>query len=222
VRLIQSPAALPDFSTLAEQFQQAVQIGRLDALAVELGLSVDSLARLGVGWSPAHNAWSFPMRDAGGRILGIRLRASGGRKYSVRGGKEGLFLPSNSAGNSLLVAEGPTDAAALLDMGFPFVVGRPSCTGGLKLLVELAGRHRANDVTVVADADEPGRRGSENLAVVLAVYVPAVRVIMPPEGIKDTREWLRRGGTRQEVEERAAAAPVRRLALQSRRADHAS
>ena len=59
----------------------------------------------------------------------------------------------------MLICEGPTDTAALLDMGFANVVGRPSCTGGIKLLVELVCQRRSEEVVVVADGDEPGQGG---------------------------------------------------------------
>src|SRR5439155_12311592 len=84
-----------------------------------LGLSATSLLRLGVGWSAPYRAWAFPMRDAGGAIRGIRLRTVAGKKFCVRGSKDGLFIPEESAAvGPLLVCEGPTDTAALLDMGF--------------------------------------------------------------------------------------------------------
>jgi hypothetical protein len=77
------------------------------------------------------------MMDVAGRVQGIRLRFSNGRKLAVRGGREGLFVPSGlAATNQLLICEGPTDTAALLDLGFA-AVGRPSCAGGTRLLVEL-------------------------------------------------------------------------------------
>jgi hypothetical protein len=65
-------------------------------------------------------------------------------------------------------------------------------------------------VVVVADADEPGRRGAEKLASVLRVYVPGVRVIEPPDGVKDVRAWKRAGATRADVEHLIQAAPARR------------
>jgi hypothetical protein len=45
-----------------------------------------------------------------------------------------------------------------------------------------------------------------------------VRVIVPPNGIKDARDWLRAGGTRQDVEEAIRAAAERRLRVSSKRA----
>jgi hypothetical protein len=55
------------------------------------------------------------------------------------------------------------------------------------LLVALVRRRLPPEVVVVADDDEAGRRGADNLASVLVAYAPAVRVIAPPEGVKDAR-----------------------------------
>jgi DNA primase len=109
----------------------------------------------------------------------------------------------------LLICEGPTDTAALIDMGVSDVVGRPSCTGGIKLLVELVKRRQPPDVVIVDDADQPGRRGADDLASALAGYVPSVRVVMPPTGIKDARDWLRVGGSREELEQAIEAVDAR-------------
>jgi DNA primase len=150
-----------------------------------------------------------------GAVLGIRLRRTDGFKFAVKGGREGLFIPSGVEAEAapLLICEGPTDTAALLDLGFRNVVGRPSCTGGAKLLCDLTRRRRPSDVVIVADGDEPGRRGAGNLASILLAHAPGVRVIAPPEGIKDAREWLKAGGRREDVEKAIDAAPVRRLTV---------
>jgi DNA primase len=163
------------------------------------------------------------MKDIAGRVLGIRLRRPNGFKLAVTGSREGLFIPGldNQANETspLLICEGPTDTAALLDMGFSHVAGRPSCTGGVKLLVELVRSRGRPEVVVVADADKPGRRGAENLASVLLVYTPAVRIIQPPVGQKDARDWLRAGGTRDDVEEVIRATEPRHLVIRARTTD---
>jgi hypothetical protein len=202
-----------DFGALAKQFQQALDLGRLQQLANSLGLTIDSLTSLGIGWSEEHRAWSFPMADPEGNVLGIRLRPLKGKKFAVTGGKEGLFIPStvDEGDSALLICEGPTDTAALLDMGFRQVVGRPSCAGGVKLLVEMVGKRQPPEVVIASDGDEPGRRGADNLASVLVAHAAAVRVIVPPDGIKDARAWLQAGGSRQDVEQSIAGASVRRL-----------
>jgi hypothetical protein len=203
-----------DFGNMAAVFRAAVQPQALSKLAASLGLSAESLGRLGIGWSAKNRAWSFPMMDADGQVLGIRLRRPDGTKLSVKGGHEGLFVPEALPGGRLLIAEGPTDTAALLDMEFN-AVGRPSCTGGVKLLVDLVQRLAVPEVVIVADGDEPGQRGAGNLAAVLAVYCPSVRVIVPPGGIKDARAWKRSGATSADVQAMIDAAPVRRLAVKA-------
>lgn len=123
-----------------------------------------------------------------------------------------------SGGGRLLVCEGPTDTAALLDLGLS-AVGRPSCSGGVKLLVELVKQRRPAEVVIVADGDAPGQRGAGNQAAVLVAYCAAVRIIAPPVGIKDAREWKRRGATAADVAAVIDAAPIRRLTIE-RKAGH--
>jgi phage/plasmid primase-like uncharacterized protein len=185
VRLVTGAAPREDLARLAARCRENLDHGRLYQLAVSLGLSVASLTHFCIGWSAEHRAWSFPMIDLDGNVLGIRLRRPNGYKFAVTGSREGLFIPSDVEGESspLLICEGPTDAAALLDMGFNNVVGRPSCMGGIKLLVDLVRRRQAQEVVIVSDGDEPGRHGAGNLAAVLVAYTPAVRVIVPPDGV---------------------------------------
>jgi DNA primase len=213
--------AFAALGVLTEQYRAAVDPDRLQQHANSLGLSAGSLRRLNIGWSVDRRAWSFPMRNADGNVLGIRLRLSNGAKFAVKGGKDGLFLPAaNGSDRSgpLLICEGPTDTAALLDMGFVDVAGRPSCTGGIKLLVNLI-RRCPREVIVVSDGDVPGRRGADNLASVLVAYAPSVRVIAPADGIKDARAWRQAGADRKDVEKMINAAVVRRLAVRARLCD---
>jgi hypothetical protein len=220
VRSIPIPGGIvlrDDLAHLAESYTAAVAPEQLQRLARSLGLSVTSLCHLEIGWSAEHQAWSFPMKDARGNVRGIRLRRPNGFKFAVKGSKAGLHLPAISADTdvSLMVCEGPTDTAALMDMGFTSVVGRYSCLGDLSLMVELVKGRRPPEVVIVADADEPGRRGANALAAELLAYATAVRVIEPPEGIKDARAWLQAGGRRVDVERVIAATPVRRLKIRS-------
>ena len=171
----------------------------LATLADRLALSVSSLLRLSIGWSHRHSGWTFPMSDAMGNVVGIRLRLCDGRKLAVKGGKDGLFICDDLRPDGrLLICEGPTDTAALLELGFP-AVGRPNCTGGTKQLVTLIGRLDIDEVVIVADADGPGRRGAESLTAVLLAYASAVRMITPPDGINDAREWKQAGATKGDV-----------------------
>lgn len=201
-----------DLPTLAERYRTSFNPARLSRHAAALGLTVESLIRLGIGWADDVGAWSFPMRDAAGTVLGIRLRLESGRKFSVTGGREGLFLPIDlpERPDRLIICEGPTDSAALLDLGFD-VVGRPCATGGLRHLVDLVRLRRPAAVVVFADRDEVGQRGADILANTLAPYCPDVRTIAPPEGAKDARAWRIAGATAADVLAAVEAATPRTL-----------
>jgi len=66
-----------------------------EALAEELGITVDSLNKLGVGFHFKYQAWAFAERDAKGDIIGISLRPFKGKKFMVPGSKHGLFYEVN-------------------------------------------------------------------------------------------------------------------------------
>jgi phage/plasmid primase-like uncharacterized protein len=201
---------------LVKQYQSQLTEAALAKLANTLGLSTTSLRLLNVGWSAKHRAWTFPMRDARLQITGIRLRREDGSKLCVKGSKEGLFIPTtfaNIASSDLLICEGATDVAALLDCGFRAVIGRPSCLGGVKLIVELCRARRVSEVVIFADNDLPGQRGAEKLARELSLYVPRLRVVTPPT--KDVRDWKRNGANRDDIERAIAGAALVSLAIRA-------
>jgi hypothetical protein len=209
----------PDFGALARRYELALGETKLGELAEALGLSTDGLKRLRVGWVEQHRAWSFPMCDASSNVLGIRLRLPDGRKLAVRGGHEGLFVPSGlplPAGDRLLIAEGPSDCAALLDLGFS-AIGRPSCSGGTRCVREFVQTRRPTRVVIAADSDDPGRQGAARLASVLVLYAPVVQVIEPPKGIKDMRAWRQARATHDDIERAIQGAPEWRLQIGGKR-----
>ncbi|HEX5050416.1 MAG TPA: hypothetical protein VFZ65_01460 [Planctomycetota bacterium] len=173
---------------------------------------MESLIALGVGWNGG--AWSFPMTNARGDVVGIRYRNWRGEKWSERGGHEGVFRHLHSAvGNGpLLMPEGPTSSAAVLTLGFE-VIGRPNDRGGGRYCCELA---LGRDVVVVADRDEggQGQRGAQGLAHQLVRWATSVQVITPP--VKDLRDWLLSGASRNDVDRLIAAAPMQRLQVRYR------
>ncbi|MEM6260476.1 MAG: hypothetical protein AAGI37_19550 [Planctomycetota bacterium] len=142
-----------------------------EQLAVELGLSPEALGRMATGWATAdqlhtlqtkcqgRGCWTFPMRSSHSDIIGIRLRSTDGFKYAANGSMSGLFVPRDlgkTAHNTLVITEGPTDCAAVLDMGFD-AIGRPSNTGGMSMIAELV-RSRAagcrwRQIVVLIDRD---------------------------------------------------------------------
>lgn len=194
-----------ELGLLADRWVAALTDSRLRQFAEGLGIRTQGLVALGLGWTG--RAWSFPMRNADRQIVGIRLRAPDGRKFAVRGSREGCFLPPHHAAGLLLFPEGATDAAALIGLGFD-VVGRPSCSGGVRHCVALG---RGRRCVVVADDDAPGRQGADALVRNLLAVAASVQLVVPPA--KDVRDWVRAGATRLDVAAWVERAPVRHLRM---------
>lgn len=173
-----------NMEALAAFYRQCVRESELKAFAESIGVSATSLTRLGIGFDG--DAWTFPMVDCDGATIGIRRRFADGKKLSVRGGREGLFIPTDSGdlATLIVVCEGPTDTAAILDADH-FAVGRPSCLGATAMVRQLIGKR---DVVIVADVDDAGRRGALKLAEDLIMPGRIVKVIEPLTG-KDARQW---------------------------------
>jgi hypothetical protein len=213
--VIRTRSAPPDLTALATEYQRAATDETLTTFAANLGVRVESLRAFGVGWAPDHRAWSFPMRDpTTGTATGIRLRRPNGTKFSVRGSREGLFMPDTLPDeNLLLILEGATDAVAAHSIGFPFAVGRPSCTGGGHPLVALVWMRKPVRVVIVRDNDVAGERGAEALARVLILHCRDLRVVAPPADFKDVRQWVTAGASRRDLKQLVHAASARRLVL---------
>lgn len=169
--------------------------GRIEALARQLGVTTYALNQLQVGYCVRRQAWTFPMRDVSGHIVGMRVRLADGAKKSVRGGSEGLFLPLQAGRmDPLVICEGPTDCAALVDYQIP-AIGRPSCSGGLALIEQWVERYTPTRVVLLADNDGPGREGAERTK--RALNVPTA--IVTPRHHKDIRAALNAGVSRAAV-----------------------
>lgn len=176
--------------------------------AESLGVSEASLEAIGVGYYKRSTALAFPMRDPfTGKIVGIRLRAEDGRKWAYAGSKSGLFYDTRVLDEdfavdttTMYVCEGPTDTAALIDIGFEFVVGRPSCNDGNQKVVQLARSSGTRAIVIVSDTDEPGLAGADILASDVRGVVESVKVIQPTGGAKDARAWKSMGISRRRIE----------------------
>ena len=183
----------------------------VEGLATALGVDDEALKALEVRFNRFEECWSFPMRDAEGKIVGLRFRELGGsKKWSAKGSKDGLFYAANGfaredaskSGRELVIVEGPSDTAAAMSLGL-LVVGRSSCQTGAAPLRALIRRVRPRIVTVVADNDTPGIKGAELLAGQLVgcqspcadyeARLP-VRVLVVPHPYKDLRAWYLSGG----------------------------
>lgn len=183
-----------------------------EKLAAELGVSVNALSQFAVGWDRHNNYWTFPMLNEIHAVIGIRIRLANGGKMARTGSMNGLFIPmemSREQEYPLFIEEGPTSAAALLNLGLD-AIGRPSCSGCVDMTVDyVLAHHRHRDVVIVGNYDEakqrpnghvfyPGQEGAAHLADALSQACVATKVIFPTCG-KDSRDWLRAGATRDAV-----------------------
>lgn len=161
---------------------------RLPELAKLLGVSVDSLEMLGFQYAGSyHNTWGVPMLDGYGNYIGIRMRNLEGRKWAITGSQAGIFVPFWLVMKRMFVVEGPTDTAAGLTLNL-YTIGRPSCSGGVTHIVDHVKRNRIKEVVIIADNDEPGIRGAQDLQPWLPVA--SCILILP---CKDLREFIEFG-----------------------------
>lgn len=173
----------------------------LSWLANELGLSIESLRLLRVGWNEDRNAFSFPMREPNGNVCGIRYRAYSGAKFAETRSREGLFFcPRKIKRDYLLIVEGASDAAAVMDLGFASVIGRANCTGNIEQVLTLCRRLQPRRVVIIPDNDTPGIDGARKLLANIEQAGGTVQLLRLPDGAKDVRtcsydtknaEWLR-------------------------------
>jgi hypothetical protein len=204
---------------LRNRFAADLSNKRLAELADSLKLRPEPLTRMGVGWDVEHGAYSFPMYDGEAKLCGFRLRPleAGKPKKCVYGSSNGLFIPTDYSAEAIpegvaddpyplliLLPEGPTDTAAILQLGFR-AIGRPNNSGGGTQLRTLLGAGDKQDVVIVADRDEtkftngepyyPGIQGALGLASDLLPVCGRLRFMLPPDGAKDLRCWVNAGGS---------------------------
>lgn len=180
-------------ATLARKYYAACEEEQQVDASERMGVGDRSLRRLGMGWFPSQGANTFPMFRHSRRVIGVRVRGTDGDKWAIKGSKQGLFIPTGlDDSKALFVCEGPTDTAAMLDMGFN-AIGRPSCLGGKDLIVELLSVRTNRDVVIMADGDEPGMDGARRLGQSLSKVTTKLVICSPPPGYKDVRAWYRGG-----------------------------
>ena len=170
-----------------------------------LKVSPESLIGIGAAWSPAHRAWSFPMYDGAGNIVGIRLRSIEGFKWAVPGSRQGVFVPIQSVKHNHIafLPEGPTDTAAALSLGF-YAIGRPTCNFDSSVMKDTLRRLGIYQVVIVEDNDKPDRLGNRpgNVGAIKLKRELGVNSVFwkPPSPIKDLRAFVAAGGTAQMIQ----------------------
>jgi len=111
-----------------------------------------------------------------------------------------------------VVVEGASDAVVAYHLGFN-AIGRPSATAGKK---DLAAAAKGRNVIVVGENDRkgdlwPGRDGAVAAMRIVRRVAASARLVFPPEGVKDLREWYARHGLTAEQLVEAAQGSAERL-----------
>jgi len=168
-----------------------------------LGSSVDELKDWGVGYLTSRQlndmgtscnslgCWTFPMRDAQGKVVGLRLRNYDGFKYAVSGSRNGLFYHPQSLVKraSILIVDGASDSFVGWTKGLN-IIGRPSSTTGNPEIMEMFQWLKPTEIHQILDADtNANREHARDAANELISQYSYGSIFYPSKG-KDLREWL--------------------------------
>lgn len=179
-----------DAQGMWQKWLERTDFHHLDGFGMSLGVDTDCLKAIGCAWS-TFGAWAFPMRDANGKMIGIRLRNEEGHKWAVKGSKAGLFIPGEYSylpDRTAYLVEGPTDLAAAMTIGLR-AFGRAACIGQEPFILQYVAQQKIERLVIVTDNDDPGIRGAEKLQSMLAIHSC---LWIPPT--KDIREFVNLGG----------------------------
>lgn len=154
----------------------------------------------GVDDHPKGPCWTFPERNASGRIIGFGLRFLNNKKQCQDGSLRGLSIPAGwqDRPGALYICEGPSDVLALTAAGLA-AIGRPSNNGGVLLLAELISEHvpASRPIVILGEHDQkpngdwPGREGMIRVAARLSRETGReILAALPPGTEKDARQWL--------------------------------
>lgn len=123
-----------------------------------------------------------------------RPDGKGGWSWKLNGVRRVLYrLPGLAAARSVVVCEGEKDCETARALN---LVATCNPQGAGKWRPEFADALKGKRVCIIADADVPGRKHAQDVAISLAGSVDSLRVIELP-GAKDLTEWVARGGTRE-------------------------
>jgi 5S rRNA maturation endonuclease (ribonuclease M5) len=183
-----------DVKSFWDNWLAIAHAGPREELSKDLGVTNNSLFQMQCVFVLQHNAFAFPMKDAEEKMIGIRFRNWVGEKWSLKGSRNGLFIPDIPVEQTVYICEGPTDCAAALSIGL-YAIGRPSCSGGVDLIQKFVERNEIRKVIIIADNDTPGLKGAQTLSENLKV--PNAIIITPA---KDVRAFVNAGGDKSVID----------------------
>jgi putative DNA primase/helicase len=96
-----------------------------------------------------------------------------------------------------IIVEGASDVLAALDLGFT-AIGRPSDKGGMEKLKQMP--LTGKELWIIGENDAgAGKKGMEKTHLNLEHLTDKVLCVMPPEGMKDLRQWVSYGLTQEDL-----------------------
>jgi hypothetical protein len=117
----------------------------------------------------------------------------GAWSWRLNGARRVLYnLPQVLEASDVVITEGEKDADNATKLGF---VATCNPGGAGKWRDEYSECLRGKSVTIIADADAPGRKHAQQVAVSLHLKAASVKTLELP-GMKDLSEWVEHGGTR--------------------------
>ena len=120
-----------------------------------------------------------------------RPDGNGGWTWKLDGVRRVLYqLPEVLTANDVLICEGEKDCLTAQKLGF---VATTNAGGAGKWREEYSESLRGKNVTIIRDADEPGRKHAEQVAQSLHGKAKSIKVIELP--LKDLSEWAGKGDT---------------------------
>jgi putative DNA primase/helicase len=115
--------------------------------------------------------------------------------WNLSGTRRVLYhLPEVLAADCALVCEGEKDCETARALG---IVATCNVGGAGKWREEYSEHLRGKQVTIIADADEPGRKHAQQVATSLHFRAKSVKVLDELPCAKDLSEWIERGGTKE-------------------------
>ncbi len=168
--------------------------GLLARLRGERGWEADTLRRWGIGFDGERI--TVPITDQRRALQGVlRLRVDAWQKPKVlaaAGSRLGLIPHPELVAGSVVLVEGPSDMLAARSAGLPAI----AVPGTHAWRAEWAGAFTGRDVTVVMDADRPGRDAAARIAADLQRHGARAQVVeLDParDDGYDLSDWLRAG-----------------------------
>jgi len=194
----------------AQECRNSLRPATLAQVAKHWSASEESLSNLWMGFDVY--AVTFPMKNASGKIIGMRMRPLKdlSEKRACKDGANGLFIPEGTRpGDVDLILEGESDTAVGLTLGFG-AIGLPGAGQCADMAAQFLAQCPVACPAIIADADAAGEQGAEGTAECLLAAGVACRVLVVPGAFGDLREWYQKGGlTSEELAKAIEAEEVR-------------